>query len=1119
MHTPGVEQFIGWVSCLIVLLTGGVAVGGELMSERDSGAMLSDDSLVGHWRMEGNLADSKGKKSGVLHGDTVHFVEGPIGGNALALDEKQWVIVKEADYLDLPQTTVELSFKLLSKPPHNSCLVAKRSEKVTRFSIHVARDLSQIHVWNGRSVISTDVPVQLLEVGQWYHLAVTAGENSLRVYLDGVLCGQFAGASFNFSAAGLPLLVGAATPGGFEQYVGAIDDLAIYSRQLSEKEIVRHVEAIGWGDRRAALLKRKEAILEERLARERERGRRKMEELTERMADPQLLARGETRVYEDEHLEAISFPLGGIGAGCIQINGNGQLAIWQIFNNFQGAFVPHSFLAVRAKPASGPPVVRALQTTSVGPFSKMGGLTFRGEYPFACYDFEDESLPVNVSMEAFTPLIPLNVRDSAIPCATFTLTARNPSEKRVEVSLLAAQQNAVGFDGLGTIEGRRYSGYGGNVNRVVREKGMTLLHLTSHREKDSPAYGDLALAALEEEVTARPAVETLETLLDDLSDDGRLSGAEEAGPSSSGETLDASLAVSFTLEPGESRSVHFVLAWYFPNGRHGTGKWGGEGNMYANWWPSATEVVREVGERLEELSRLTRLYHNALYASNVPQWLLDRLSSQVAVLRSKTCFWTREGYFGGWEGCCPGRGCCHGNCGHVWHYAQAHARLFPSIGRRMREESLAYQTEDGKIPFRQPEGAAAIDGQCGEVLEAYREHLCSVDGRWLDKHWTRIRKAMEYVVARWDADEDGVLAGAQHNTLDCEVGGSTSWLGSLYLAALEASERMAEIQGEKPLAARYRRIRTSGARKQDEALWNGEYYVQVPDPQPQRDYNDGCHIDQVLGEWWANQVGLEPHYPRERVRQALQSLLKYNFQTDFHGIAQRPRKFVGDDDAGMQMITWPRGERPQNHTIYADEAMTGFEYAAAATMIQYGLLNEGLIVTKAISDRYDGRLRTGLTATDYSSWGYSGNPFGDDECGKFYARAMSVWSVLLACQGFLYDGPGAVIGFKPVWQPEDHASFFTAAQGWGIFTQQRQGNRQIERIDVKYGSLRIKTLVFKLPGAEKLKNVAVTLAGRKLRAKAEQEGNQITIVAAQDIVVSAGEAIEVNMEFGERGRK
>ncbi|HID21656.1 MAG TPA: glucosylceramidase, partial [Planctomycetaceae bacterium] len=64
----------------------------------------------------------------------------------------------------------------------------------------------------------------------------------------------------------------------------------------------------------------------------------------------------------------------------------------------------------------------------------------------------------------------------------------------------------------------------------------------------------------------------------------------------------------------------------------------------------------------------------------MPRWLIDRMIGQAAVLSSKTCFWAADDYFGGWEGCNAGGGCCGGNCGHVWHYGQLHARLFPEIG-------------------------------------------------------------------------------------------------------------------------------------------------------------------------------------------------------------------------------------------------------------------------------------------------------------------------------------------------------------------------------------------------------------------------------------------------------
>ena len=126
--------------------------------------------------------------------------------------------------------------------------------------------------------------------------------------------------------------------------------------------------------------------------------------------------------------------------------------MWQIFNNTTQGRVYDSFFAVRAQATGQEPVIRALQTSEVGVFPAMADLEFRGEYPFGWFDFEDSELPVTVDMEAFSPMIPHEERDSAIPCAVFNLAAENPGNTPVEVSLLAAQQNAVGYVGEGVIE-------------------------------------------------------------------------------------------------------------------------------------------------------------------------------------------------------------------------------------------------------------------------------------------------------------------------------------------------------------------------------------------------------------------------------------------------------------------------------------------------------------------------------------------------------------------------------------------------------------------------------------------------------------------------------------------
>jgi len=855
-----------------------------------------------------------------------------------------------------------------------------------------------------------------------------------------------------------------------------------------------------YGARQQARIERERALAGKRAQ---ERAKR----LKELLSEEGIFARGEPRIYRGEHLDAISLTVGGIGSGSIQIDGKARRSVWQIFNNMTQAFVPDSFFAVRVRFRGEKPLVRALQTARAGPFGAMKALGFRGEYPFGWFVFEDPDLPVKITLETFHPLIPMEAKDSAMPCAVYSLTAENQGPKTMEVSFLATQQNAVGYTGDNEIKGRSFALYGGNMNRVLREKSATILSMT---QENVP--GDMALATFSESATASASWESLEQLAEDFGEDGTLSGPQAAGPSPARQTLDGAIAVSFRLKPKEKRTVTFVLTWYFPNATHGGDikGWDGPGNMYTNWWQSALEVARDLGKRLPHLTRLTRLYHDALYASNLPWWLLDRLSSQVAVLASQTCYWAKDGYFGGWEGCNPASGCCAGNCSHVWHYAQAHARLFPQIGRIMREQELKYQMPDGGVPHRQPDQFPAFDGQCGTILGAYREHLVSPDRKWLDAHWPGIKKAMDFLIANWDRDEDGVLAGAQWNTLDDFLSGSTSWLGSLYLAALAASERMALLEKEPETAARYRRIRESGSKKQDAALFNGEYYIQIPDETLRRDYLTGCHIDQVLGQWWADQLHLGHIYPPEHVRTALRSLFQNNFRTDFHGIIQSPRKFVDDDDAGMQMITWPKGGRPDpDHTmLYADEVMSGFEYSAAAAMVGAGLLREGFIIVRAASDRYDGRLRTGV-----ASWGYNGNPFGDDECGKFYARPMSIWSMLLACQGFLYDGPAGVIGFRPIWKPEDHRSFFTAAAGWGIFSQHRSKSRQTGRIEVCYGHVKLKKMILALPEDARPGKMTVKIGEKSIPAQLTLSGSEIHIQLTKPVTLKAGSAIDLSIDY------
>jgi uncharacterized protein (DUF608 family) len=1070
-----------------------------------SDAVLSHPALGGYWRLDGNFSDAKGKAPAKAKGN-VEFVDGAVGGQAIQLVPNRSVTVPSTKHLRSKRASVELFFRLPKKPgqDHDPVIIAQADDKTNRFIVAVKKDLSALTYDNGRVLTTAHLPTAgQVETGRWYHLVVTSNPLDVRIYVDGYEC-TLTGGAFDFTRTRvkevIPMTFGALSSGHPCSTPIEVDEVAYYIDGISIEDIQGHLKAAGWKKRLTEV-----GRIVDRLKSERDTVNKK--QVQRMLKNPALTETGESRVYSGKHLEAISFIVGGIGAGGIQFNGNGEPAIWQIATNHTEIRVPDTFLAIRAQPEGGQPVIRALQTKPIGAFKAMKSLSFQGEYPFGWYHFEDPDLPVKVELEVFNPLIPMDLKNSSIPCAIYTVKTTNTSRKPVQIDVLASQQNAIGYaEGVA-------SGYGGNSNHVIEKNGSTRLHMTRAGKEGKPE--DMVLMTQARDASGVASWDTSSELYRAFEAGGHLKGPTGTDPSPDGQTVNGALSAPLTLAPGESKSVTYVLTWYFPNAVHGEPKqksWHHTGNMYSNWWKDATGVADYMAVHLEDLTARSRLFHDTLYASNIPRWLLDRLSSQQAVLRSQTCWWSAEGYFGAWEGCNPNKGCCGGNCTHVWHYAQAHARLLPELGRKMREQDFDFQLEGGMIPFRHFHKNAATDGVFGTILNAYREYLCSNDEAWLKELWPKVKKAMDWGIEEWDPNEDGFLQNLQHNTLDGEMAGCSSWLGTLYLSALQAMASMADRMGEADVASRYRTIHQSGAKLQNDQLWNGEYYIQVTDEKRIEDYLDGCHIDQVLGEWWADQVNLSRNYPEDRVTAALHALLKHNFLPNFSGQSQKPRQYVTESDAGMKMITWPRNPQPIPSMKYGDEVMTGFEYGAGVSMLQNGMLQEGLMVLKAIYDRYDGCLRTeGITDMGTAAWGYTGNPFGDDECGKFYGRSLSVWSALLALQGFVYDGPAGRIGFLPRWKPEEHASFFTVAEGYGLFTQQLNQNKLTASIDLKEGQLPLNEVDLSLGNAKKPESIHVKLGDQSVDATFGMTDGRLRISFKKTITLKPGQTLDIEV--------
>jgi uncharacterized protein (DUF608 family) len=166
-----------------------------------------------------------------------------------------------------------------------------------------------------------------------------------------------------------------------------------------------------------------------------------------------------------ENTRRVSFPLGGIGTGCIGLAGNGELIDWEIFNrpnkNTRNGYSHFTIKAVGKEKT----VVKVLHGDTVenligshvdgkdtgfgtGPsedslagFPHFRKVDFEGEFPVAKLAYKDEDFPGVVRLHAFNPLIPNDEFNSSLPVAFFEWEIENTTKESVEYALSFNVQN------------------------------------------------------------------------------------------------------------------------------------------------------------------------------------------------------------------------------------------------------------------------------------------------------------------------------------------------------------------------------------------------------------------------------------------------------------------------------------------------------------------------------------------------------------------------------------------------------------------------------------------------------------------------------------------------------
>jgi uncharacterized protein (DUF608 family) len=795
--------------------------------------------------------------------------------------------------------------------------------------------------------------------------------------------------------------------------------------------------------------------------------------------------------YSGETLRRVAFPLGGMGAGMLCLEGSGALSHVSLRHRPDVFNEPCVFAAVSLE--GEPRVARVLEGPVPswkrfgleGSGNGLGGTTwglprfararFLARFPFGTVALEDDAVPLKVELTGWSPFEAVDPDVSSLPFAALEYRLQNPTAKGLRGVFSWSARNFMALEkaerAVRAIPGG-FVLWGAGAKDTPGEEGSFCARADEAGVRVNHAwfrggwFDDLTLAWKDVEEGAcydRPPV---------------TGGLPSPG---------ATLFVPFDLGAGATKTITVQLSWYVgqsalrigddPEGDEPEGE-----RRYRPWYSSRFSGIEEAAQgwrtRYDELREKTARFSGCFYDQTLPPEVVEAVAANLTILKSPTVMRQVDGRLWSWEGCSDSRGCCHGSCTHVWNYAQAVPHLFPSLERTLREtefrvsqDARGHQTFRAALPIRPPahDFHAAADGQLGGILKVYREWRISGDTAWLRSLWASVKTSLDYCIETWDPRHTGTLEEPHHNTYDIEFWGPDGMCTSFYLGALRAAVLMGQALGDGvPL---HGELLEKGRRRMETELWNGEYFVQkvqwkglragspldtksmvgeysgearalLEKEGPKYQYGEGCLSDGVLGEWMAEVCGVGEVLDREKTASHLRAVHRHNLKNDLsaHANPQRPT-FAFGAEGGLLLCTWPRGGALALPFVYSNEVWTGIEYQVASHLMLADMVEQGLEIVRACRDRYDGRTR---------------NPFDEYECGHWYARALASYGLLQGLTGVRYDAVERVLHVEPRI-PGDFRSFLSTATGYGTagvrsgkpFIEVRSGKIEVAQIDYR----------------------------------------------------------------------
>lgn len=357
-------------------------------------------------------------------------------------------------------------------------------------------------------------------------------------------------------------------------------------------------------------------------------------------------------------------PVGGFGAGTFSRSYRGNFERWHIkpgVDKYEN--VPSNQFAVFTQVEGEKPFAQVLSTGKPegGQLSSWnwtypaGAGEYAALYPKSWFAYRSPRLPITLTLEQFSPVLPNNYKDSSYPVALYNWYAENPGDKPVTVSILFSWTNMIGWFRDQT------RGFSGTINdqdknlyRTEQTQNGTMQGIVFDRLRTEPVTeewdGQFAIASL-----SSPGVEITYTtaLFPDgpgtevwqpFSTTGRLTNFDP-GLASAGEPWAAAIAVRFTLAPKEKRMVPMALAWDLPIIQFGGGrKWVRHYTRFfdasgTNAWKIARTALENDQQWSHEIDAWQKPF---IDDESKPLWYRGELFNELYILTDGGTVWAHE---------------------------------------------------------------------------------------------------------------------------------------------------------------------------------------------------------------------------------------------------------------------------------------------------------------------------------------------------------------------------------------------------------------------------------------------------------------------------------------------